>query len=165
MKKFAPLLLAAVLAAPAFANEGAVFGVDYGRTKVSDTDISGNGFGVFGGYRFNETFAAEVGYRKLFNETVRVLGVPVNLKGTAVQASVLAYLPVGSDVSLFGRLGYNRLKGEGSAAGFRTSESETKALFGFGAEYAFTKNVNARLEYQKLDSDTSALVLGVKFGF
>lgn len=165
MKKFAPLLLAAVLAAPAFANEGAVFGLDYGRTKVSDTDISGGGVGVFGGYRFNETFAAEVGYRKLFNDTVRELGVPVNLKGTALQASVLAYLPLGGDVSLFGRLGYNRLKAKASAAGFSASDSDNKAMFGFGAEYAFTKNVNARLEYQKLDSDTSALVLGVKFGF
>jgi OOP family OmpA-OmpF porin len=165
MKKFAPLLLASLLAAPAFANEGGVFGLDYGRTKISDTDINGNGAGVFGGYRFNDSFAVELGYRQLFNETTRSFGVPVAIKGTALQASVVGYLPLGQDFSLYGRLGYNKLKAKASAGAGSASETESKSLFGFGAEYAFSKSVSGRIEYQKPASDTSSMLFGIKFSF
>ncbi len=165
MKKFAPLLLAALLSAPAMANEGAVFGLDYGHTKISDSDISGNGLGLFGGYRFSDSVAVELGYRQLFNETTRDFGTPVKIKGTALQASVLGYLPLGKDFSLFGRLGYNRLKAKASAGVASASSSDSKALFGVGAEYSFTSNVSGRFEYQKPASDTSSLLFAVKFGF
>ncbi len=165
MKKFAPLLLAALLSAPALANEGAVIGIDYGHTKISDTDLSGNGLGVFGGYRFSDSVAVEFGYRQLFNSTTRDFGTPIKLKGTALQASVIGYLPLGKDLSLFGRLGYNRLKAEASAGAASASSSDNKALFGVGAEYAFASNVAGRLEYQKPASDTSSVLLAVKFSF
>lgn len=165
MKKFAPLLLASLLAAPAFANDGAVIGVDYGHTKVSDSDISGNGAGVFGGYRFNDAFAVELGYRQLFNATTGEFGVPVKIKGTALQASVIGYLPLGKDFSLYGRLGFNRLKAKASAGTGSASSSESKSLFGFGAEYVFGGNVTGRLEYQKPASDTSTVLVGIKIGF
>lgn len=167
MKKI--LVLAAIgLAAslPAAANPAGLFlGVDYGRTSVSGFDLDGNGYGLYGGYRFNESVAVELGYRHLFKETVRTFGVPVELKGTSVQASVVGYLPLGNDFSLFGRLGYNELKAKAGASGRSVGEDQSGTLYGIGAEYAVNKNVAVRFEFQKPASDTRVVLLGAKFSF
>ncbi|HEY9103307.1 outer membrane beta-barrel protein, partial [Chitinimonas sp.] len=70
-KQFSLLAIAAVLAAPAFADNFYVGG-DVGSSKI-EAD-AGNGFdisktdttySVFGGYQFHPNFAAEVAYRDL----------------------------------------------------------------------------------------------------
>ncbi|MBN8506025.1 MAG: outer membrane beta-barrel protein [Burkholderiales bacterium] len=166
-KQMTVLALAALLAAPAMAAEGAVFGFDYGNTKLEDDGLkaSGSGAGVYGGYRFSDSLALEAGYRRLLSDTVRFAGQSVKITGTTFQASVLGYLPLGSDFSLFGRLGAGKLKAKASGPGGVASESDTKALFGLGLEYDFSKNVALRAEYQKPASDTRTLSLGLKFSF
>jgi OOP family OmpA-OmpF porin len=165
MKKHIAFSLAALLAAAPVLAGTPYVGVDAGRTTLSEADVSGNGAGVYGGYRFNDSFALEAGYRRLFSETVTELGVPVKIKGSALQASLVGYLPVAQDLSLFGRLGVNRLKAEASAFGNRASDSETKAYWGVGAEYAVTPSTALRLEFQKPDSDARTVSLGVKVSF
>jgi OOP family OmpA-OmpF porin len=156
---------AALLAvAPAFGGD-AVFGVDAGHTKVSDTDIKGSGLGVYGGYRFNDSYAVEFGYRRLFSETTNMFGPPVKITGSTLQASVLGYLPLGNDFSLFARIGYGQLKAKATVAGSSADDSEGKTLFGLGAEYAFSKSTALRLEWQKPASDTTTWSLGLKFSF
>lgn len=165
MKKICSLALAGLLASvPALAGE-AVFGLDYGRTKVSDSDLKGTGLGVYAGYRFNESFGVEFGYRRLFRDTEVELGIPFEIKGSALQASALAFLPLGNEVSLFGRLGVNRVKAEASSSIGSGSDSETKALVGVGLDYSFSKSTALRVEFQKPTSDASTLSLGVKFSF
>lgn len=166
MKKMMSLALVALLAAtPAMAEGNGVVGFDYGHSKVSDTDLKGGGVGIYGGYRFGDTYAVEVGYRRLFSDTVVEMGIPVKVTGTALQASALAFVPMGSDFSVFGRLGVNRLKAKASAGGFAGSETETKGFFGIGAEYAFNPSTALRVEVQKPDSDVRTVSVGLKFSF
>ncbi|MFY7854805.1 MAG: outer membrane beta-barrel protein [Rubrivivax sp.] len=167
MKKLLALAaIGLVTSLPAAANTaGLVFGVDFGKTSVSGLDVDGNGFGLYGGYRFNESIAVEVGYRHLFKETVREFGVPVELKATSVQASVVGYLPLGNDFSLFGRLGYNELKAKAGASGRSATGDQSGTLYGIGAEYDVNKNVAIRFEFQKPASDTRVVLLGAKFSF
>lgn len=166
-KKLFTLGLASLLAvSPAVAGE-AIFGIDAGKTKVSDTGINGSGLGIYGGYRFNDSYAIELGYRRLFKESNQMLGVPgaLELTGSTLQASVLGYMPLGGDFSLFARLGYGQLKAEARFNGSTAKDSEGKTLFGLGTEYAFNKNTALRLEWQKPASDTTTWSLGLKFSF
>jgi len=155
-------IAAIVLAATSFAASAAdvttnfYLGADVGRTKVDglnhDTSV-----GVFAGYDFNENFAAEVSYRDMgkFN----LWGYGVNMKQTAV--SVIGSAPIGSGVSVFGRLGYNRLSAEVGGH----SNHDNGGLYGIGLGYAFNKNVSARVEYQRPASDTSNLGVAVSYKF
>ncbi len=140
----------------ALAAIGLVFGMDYGRTSVSDSNLGGNGLGLYLGYEFNDTISAEVGYRRLFDDGARV---------SAVQASVVGSVPLGQDFRVFGRLGYNRLDAKASGPRGSASADDSGALVGVGAEYAFNKSVAARLEVQKPASDTQTVLLGFKFSF
>jgi OmpA-OmpF porin, OOP family len=164
MKKIVVLSLAALLAGSAMAGD-AYIGVDVANTKVSDLDLSGTGLGVYGGYRMNDSLGFELGYRRLFNETVREQGINVKLKATALQASALFFVPVGADTALFARLGVNRLEAKVSIQSFSEKESETKGLFGLGLDYSFSKSTAMRVEFQRPDSGTNVLSLGVKFSF
>lgn len=164
-KQLALMAIATMLAAPALAAEGGVIGFDYGNTKLEDDGLkaSGSGAGVYGGYRFGDSFAIEAGYRRLFSDTVRFAGQSVKVTGTTFQASVLGYLPLGSDFSLFGRIGAGNLKAKASGPGGVASDSDTKALFGLGLEYDFSKSVALRAEFQKPASDTRTISVGLKF--
>lgn len=162
----AALAILLATAMPALASEpGPFIGLDYGHTSIADSDFGGNGFGAYAGYRLNESLAFEVGYRHLLDDAISAFGTTVHLKATAVQASVIGYLPLGHDFTLMGRLGYNRLKAKASGAGGSASESEGRALFGIGVEYAVSPSIALRLEVQKPASDTRVVALGAKFSF
>ena len=61
MKK--QVLLAALMAAlSGGAMAQAYMGIDAGSTKINDVGTK-SGFGIYGGYAFNKTMAAELGYR------------------------------------------------------------------------------------------------------
>jgi OOP family OmpA-OmpF porin len=72
---------------------------------------------------------------------------------------------VAQNLSLYGRLGVNRLEAKVSSAGYSAKDSTTKALYGVGLNYAFTPAVSARLEVQKPSSDATNLSAGVAFNF
>lgn len=170
------LAMAAASAAPAFAGDFYVGG-DIGRSKVNggsetigsttvtmtywkDTTCS-----IFGGYTISENIALEVGYRSQGKTTMSVDSKTVDMKGSALQFSMVASMPVATDFSIYGRLGFNRVKATASYAGNSASDSESKALVGFGARYAISKEAGVRAELQKLASDVSALTVGVDFKF
>ena len=176
MKKLMALAMAAAFAAPAFAGDFYA-GADIGRGKIDGhTEVIGGTtvtmadwkdttYSIFGGYQLNETLSFELGYRSMGKNTVSVGGKSVDVKGSAIQASMLASLPVGHDFSVFGRLGVNSFKAKASYNGNSDSSSESKALLGFGVRYAVSKETNIRAEFQKLASDASALTVGVDFKF
>lgn len=166
MKKYllATTAALALATAPAMAGD-AYMGVDLNRTELDGLDGSGSGWNLYGGYRFNDSFAFEAGYRRLVNKTLSDFGTPVKLTGNALQASVLAYVPLGADFSLFGRLGVNRLDAKATVNGFTAKENDTKAMFGVGLEYSLSKAMALRAEFQKPSSDTEVLSLGLRFNF
>ncbi len=154
---------AALLAATSFAASAAeptnfYVGADVASTKIDDVSRE-TGFGVFAGYKFDETFSVEGTYRKLgdfeFDEGFS------KAKGKHLSVSVLASMPVADQLAVYGRLGYGRAEFKGVGG----KEHLNRALFGIGLDYAITKEVSARVEWQKPASDAQILSLGVAYHF
>jgi hypothetical protein len=163
MKKLLVFALTAALVGPAMA--GGYMGVDVARTTVKDGNVRGTGVGVYGGYLVFDDVGIEFGYRNLFSETVRERGIDVKLKGTALQASLLAFLPLSSEARMFARLGVNQLEAKASVPGISAEQSDTENLFGIGLDYSFSKSTALRVEFQAPASGTKVLSMGVKFSF
>lgn len=170
MKKMMAVAMAAALAAPAFAGDYYA-GADIGRNRFSAEGVSLNrtGIAVFGGYKLNETVAIEAGYRSLINDTYRNANGSADIKLYALQLSGVFSMPVATDFTLYGRLGLNNVRGSVKASGngvkLDVSDNSTKALFGFGGTYAFSKDVALRVEFQKPVKEVSVLSAGVQFAF
>ncbi|MBY0446162.1 MAG: porin [Burkholderiales bacterium] len=183
MKKniLASLVLSTLIASPVFA-EGFYIGADVGSSKMS-ADVNNNSldknntaWGINGGYKFSPYLAAELGYRDFGKTEENYYGVVnASVKANAVQASVLASYPFNDAFSVFGRLGVASIKltAEVNADVVAYSESreetETKALFGIGAQYAFNKNFSLRAEYNQYakieDVKLSTFTVGANYSF
>ncbi|MBV8658445.1 MAG: porin family protein [Burkholderiales bacterium] len=151
MKFIAMLALTAAVSMPAFAG-GFYAGGDLGRTKIevdasNGTTASANttSGSIFGGYQFNRYVGVEIGVRALGKETF--MGDTVH--ASAVQASLMAWLPLSNDFDLFGRVGVARL--ELSDDNYNSRQSKTKAVYGLGARYAVTQGLGIRGEYDQYD--------------
>jgi OOP family OmpA-OmpF porin len=136
-------------------------GADVGKTRVSDWSERETSYGAFAGYNFHQNFAVEAGYRRLGEEKFG----GYKITGDQAALSLVGSLPVAERVSIYGRLGVNRLEAKLSSGGVSVSDSTTKALLGIGASYAFTEAVSGRVELQRAASDTTNLSAGVSFQF
>jgi OOP family OmpA-OmpF porin len=157
IKKIAIAASLAVLASSAFAapgTPGVYAGVDVGSSKVSGIDDRETSAGAFVGYNFNQNFALEAGYRRLFDAD--------EYSVDQAALSVIGTIPLNNGFSVYGRLGYNRLNLEVQDEG---KAHESKALYGFGVGYAFTPTISGRVEVQKPHSDVTNVSAGVAFQF
>lgn len=163
LKKIAVAALLSALMAPVFAADAPAFyvGVDAGSTKIDGISGRKSSFGGFAGYQFNSNWSIEGGYRSF--ASIKMMGVDVDMKQTSISA--VGSFPVGNDVQLFGRLGYNKLNASASYGGSSAAASDTGSLFGFGAAYNMTPNASVRLEFQRPGSDTTNVSVGVAFKF
>lgn len=164
IKKIAISAALAILASSAFAAApGSVYvGGDIGSSKVSGDDDRETSAGAFVGYNFNENFALEGGYRRLYDGDDAFFG---DATYDQASVSVIGSIPLNNGFSVYGRLGYNRLNTEIERAGANYKEHESKALYGVGASYAFTPTISGRVEVQKPRSDLTNLSAGVAFQF
>jgi len=149
---------AALLAVTSFAASAAeptnfYVGGDVGSSKSSTLDSSKTSVGIFGGYTFNENFAIEGGYRRL--------GKWDDLKVNQLALSVLGSVPVADQVAVYGRLGYNRVEEKYNGG----KDTENKALYGIGVSYAITKEISARVEWQRPVSHSHNISVGVAYHF
>ncbi|QBC43968.1 porin [Iodobacter fluviatilis] len=182
MKKniLASLVLSTLIASPVFA-EGFYIGADLGSSNMS-ADINDQNFnknnaawGINGGYKFSPYLAAELGYRDFGKAEENYFIASASIKAKAVQASVLASYPFNDAFSVFGRLGVASIKttakAESRIFGYSKSkeETQTKALFGIGAQYAFNKNFSLRAEYNQYakieDLKLSTFTVGANYSF
>lgn len=148
-KKIAFAAALAIVASSSFAQERPAFyaGADVGSTKFDGMSDRQSSFGGFVGYQLNQSFAVEVGYRRLADfDSVTV---------DQTHASVIGILPLQSNFNIYGRLGYNHLDTKATAPFSGTIGSTSGVLYGVGVGYNFTPNITARLEAQKPTSDTS----------
>ncbi|AMC36668.1 porin [Janthinobacterium sp. B9-8] len=183
MKKniLASLVLSTLIASPVFA-EGFYIGADLGSSNMSadvnnqNLDKNNTAWGINGGYKFSPYLAAELGYRDFGKAEENYYGIAsASLKAKAVQASVLASYPFNDAFSVFGRLGLASIKltaeAKSDLIGYSTSseETETKGLFGIGAQYAFNKNLSLRAEYNQYakieDLKLSTFTIGANYSF
>lgn len=146
-----------------------------------DTDTS---WKVFAGYEFNRYVAVEGGWADLGETTASatVLGTPVNAAVTAKGWEVLGVgsIPFNDQFSVYGKAGFFRWRVNGTvvAAGFGSEsveDSGTDFTYGVGLRYNFTKNIGARLEWQRYNnvgdnattgqSDVNLVSLGIVIKF
>jgi OOP family OmpA-OmpF porin len=144
-------------------------GGDIGTTKVDGDSHRETGFGGFVGYKLNDQFAIEAGYRRLADTDIGNVG-SVSIDQASV--SVVGTYPLSNGFSVFGRVGYNRVKakydvewGTGPGESMNSSVSESHGLYGIGLGYAFSPTISGRIEVQRPTSDSTNLSAGVAFSF
>jgi OOP family OmpA-OmpF porin len=125
---------------------------------------------AFAGYQINPIVAGEVA----FTNYGKASGTNAEVKGRGWEASGLAAWPVWRELSVYGRLGLYRgvVKGGGQFANH--TESNYGATYGFGLQGDFSRNVGARLEWQRfpgvggstiIDNDVETLTLSALWRF
>ena len=162
-----------------------------GITATSTLSEDDTGFKLFAGYQFNKNLAVEGGYVDLgkpieFSSVVTAPGagtVNGTIKNDGWNLDVVGILPINDAFSAFGKVGlyYSKTKlyvsatGAGGTAAGSASETETTPKFGLGANYAFTKNVGVRAEWERYlnlgdtnttgEGDVDLWSIGVTFKF
>lgn len=161
-KKIAAAAALAFAASSAFAAPTGYYGgLDAGSTRIDDFGDNKASFGGFLGYGYNRNFAIELGYRQL--GSWNVLGIDVKAKQTHV--SVVGSYPLNGRLDVYGRLGYNQLRGEASFSGASYGDDTSGVLYGVGLNYSFTPSVSGRFEVQKPSSDSTNYGVGIVFKF
>lgn len=180
------LVAGTLVATSAFAQAYVGVGVGQGHAKLPSTDTTFQGFPfsgsgdkshdtswkLYAGYQFTPNWGLEAGYNDLghsysFKGTANGLPFDGSYKMDNWYAAGTGTLPLGSGFSLLGKIGvtYNTAKaGSTCISGVGCfdlgHEHHTDLLLGAGAQYAFTKNWAARLEYEDYGKMTNNDVWG-----
>ncbi|NHQ86077.1 outer membrane beta-barrel protein [Iodobacter sp. HSC-16F04] len=180
MKKniLASLVLSALIASPVFA-EGFYIGADVGSSKAKadsngySIEKSDTAWGIHGGYKFSPYLAAELGYRSFGKFEENYSFMKGSVEASAVQASVIGSYPFSEAFNIYGRLGVASIKTTSKISSdfynAQNDQTDTKALFGIGAQYSFNKNLSMRTEYTQYaeieDVKLSAITIGANYSF
>jgi outer membrane immunogenic protein len=167
---FAAALLtsAALVAAPAAAQEGMTASLGYTHYDGDEVDVGG----VTGrlGYRFHPNFGVEGEATFGVNDDdVDVLGTNVNVElDNAYGVYGVGYLPVSQNVDLFARAGWAKVEASGSSGPFTAELEEDGVGVGAGVQWRFGERVGLRAEYTRLEGeddgvDTYGLSLATQF--
>lgn len=162
-KNLLAALLASAFAFSASAHAaGAYIGSNVGSVQHKLT-IDGDstkerkaGFKLYGGYSFNESFGVEAGYVHMGkvsdSETDGTDTVSLSYRARAMYIAGTATLPLSQEFALFAKAGVTANRGKVTARFNSDSDSlkrsNTAAMFGFGAEYSFAKNMSVVAEYE-----------------
>lgn len=189
-------LLAGAPAALAQQDRGFYAGGAIGQAKAKDacTGIAGTGFvggcddkdtawKIFGGYQINRNFGAELGYVDLgeFTASGTFLGAPAtaSFEAKGLELVAVGTIPFTPQLAAYGKAGAFRWdvdsRAASGAAAAGTDDQGTDFTFGVGLKYDFTRNLGARLEFQRYNnvgetnttgqSDVNLWTLGVMFKF
>ena len=134
--------------------------VDDTDEAIQRLDDDDTAWKAFVGWRMNPFFALELAYIDFGGPSDRFEAAgssgdfAVDLSGFAPY--VIGTIPVGP-VELFGKVGYYFYDVDASVdldngPDFDSSSSEQDLLYGFGVGMTFFERLNARLEYEKIDS-------------
>jgi OOP family OmpA-OmpF porin len=145
------------------AEEGGFYaGVDANRVRASDVclanvscDRTSNGWGVFGGYNINSTFAVEGGYSDLGHFSTGPFDVDVD----AWELAGLAKYPVWEGAwSLYARAGWAYSSVDTNFAS--GDDNSNDYVYGVGAEIPLADKVDMRIDWREYnqvsDTDVSA---------
>ena len=182
LKTFAGVALvsSSLAAAQAVAQEKFYAGGSIGSSSIDESIAAGlidsgtvdgnsNGFKVFGGYRFNPNFALELAWVDLGKASYSgtFAGAPVTggqVKVSGLNMSAVALHPVNPDFELFAKAGLFAwgAKASDTTGGlpFSGTNDGVNLSLGIGANYYFTRNVGARIEWEhfSLDSDKASML-------
>ena len=142
-------------------DSGFYLGAGAGRAHLdvnctSACETRDTAWGVYAGYQFNRYFAIEAGYNDFGTMTTAatLFGVTANIRQstTVWEVDALAIAPVSDKFSMFAKIGMYRYDTDASSSGAFVSTSSgkgTEFTLGLGAQWAFTPNLAARMEWQR----------------
>ena len=188
MKKiiFISSLLAAIASTQTMAQDAAWYvsgAVGQSDFKVNAGDVppgvtidkKDTSFGFAVGYNFSKIIALEAGYLSMGKAKFsgNFFGpVSGDVKVEAPHISAIISAPIAEGFSLYGRLGAARTDTKakvcftGAGGCFVNSEKQNELFYGVGLGFAFTRNLTATIEYQKLDkSEVQAINAGLRLSF
>lgn len=167
-------LLAATAGAPmvALAQQDAGFYIvaSVGQAKIKDAcrrlthggfvgscDDKNTAWKIFGGYQFDRNFGVEGGYTNIGKATATgTIGARAGSGKAEAKGFELLYvgtLPINEQFAVYGKLGLFRWDFDMSATGRRESgtigDKVTNLTLGVGLKYNLTKDLAARLEFQR----------------
>jgi OOP family OmpA-OmpF porin len=137
-------------------------GADLGATKMERwSDAKESSYGVFAGYTFNQNFAVEAGWRRLYDNS----GFGWS-RGDQTSLSLIGSVPLADKLSIYGRLGASYLEKKYSYSdGGGFNDHTTGAVYGVGLNYKFNEKVSARIVVQRPGEDMTNMSAGVSFAF
>lgn len=125
---------------------GFYIGAEVGQADFGSEDDTA--FKIIGGYQFHRNIAAEAGYGMLFDKG----GAEV----TALEVVAVGMFPVMDKLSVIGKLGFAQVDIESAA-----DSDDIELTYGIGLQYDFLRNLGARVQWQRYDSDPEADLLSV----
>ncbi|OGS81448.1 MAG: hypothetical protein A2061_04995 [Gallionellales bacterium GWA2_59_43] len=147
MKKIVTaVLLSAVVALPAYADNSPYAGIKVGSASVGFNALSKSSdtaYGVLLGYQYNRNFAVEGEYTDLgrFTTAAAVTG-----KSDVWGLSAIGILPLEEGFSAYGKLGVAR---SGTRTSVATGVNRTAATYGLGGQYDATPMIGLRLSWER----------------
>jgi len=183
MKKIILSAFIAIAASAGAHAEGIYVGVAAGGTNIDldcegapSCDKSDTGFKLFGGYKLTENIAVEAYYADYGKAKLSGGGVSADVKMSGFGLGVAYLGDFTTDWNGVVRAGVarNKIKVDGSAPGFTSSDSEnkTKAYVGAGVGYKLTKEValTAAIDYTEGEfqgdkAKTTLYTIGVNYNF
>ena len=106
-------------------------GAGIGYAVYDTMDDSSAGFSIYGGYHINEVLAVDVGWTDLGDVT----NTGSDAEVSAFYVDILGKLPLGTDLTAFGKLGLAKWDYEGTQGSSTDSDSDVDVLFGLGLDY------------------------------
>ncbi|MDH3314343.1 MAG: outer membrane beta-barrel protein [Gammaproteobacteria bacterium] len=120
-----------------------------GATSCDDDDV---GFKVFGGFKFNQYFGAEIGYADLGEVSVSGPGGTATAEVDGFQFAAVGSYPI-EQFSLLGKVGFFAWDGEISTPIGSFDDDGTDFMFGLGGAFHFTPQFSVRGEWERFDVD------------
>ena len=153
----------------------AAYEADLSALGGGNLDDSGTGTKLYGGYSFNNYFAAEVSVYNFAEASVSavetspggpVVSAAVSMKG--VGAYAVGIYPVTKNINLIAKLGVLNWDADLRVNSTEGSNDGTDAAYALAASYAFTKALLVTAEWESFNTDNpelSMFSLGFKFNF
>ena len=135
--------------------------IDQTDEAIERLDDSDTAWKAFAGWRMNPYFSLELAYVDFGDHRERTTtasgsGGDFSASISGLEPSILGTIPLGP-VELFGKVGYlfydvDAAVDLDNGPGFDSSSSEQDFTYGGGVGMTFFERLNARLEYQRIDS-------------
>ncbi|WP_238084140.1 MULTISPECIES: porin OmpA [Pseudescherichia] len=127
------------------------------------------GAGAYGGYQVNPYVGFELGYDWLGREPYKGDNVNGAFKSQGVQLTAKLGYPITDDVDVYTRLGGMVWRADAKAqvpgvagANFKDHDTGVSPVFAGGVEWAMTRDIATRLEYQWVNNIGDAKTLGTR---